>query len=424
MSVLIQAATLSDGTRTDLLVRDGRFIDPTEGGRPSSVIDADGLLALPGFVDPHTHLREPGKEAAETVATGTKAAARGGFTAVTAMANLSPTTDTVQAVEHLAKIAEQSALAEVVIVGAITRGLAGKQLADIEAMQEAGVKIFSDDGRCVMNAQLMREVFELARHNDAVVAQHCQDHNLADATASCHECAVSARLGLPGWPSVAESSIIARDVELAGYTGARYHACHISTAESVEVIRWAKKRGLPVTAEVMPHHLLLTTDLLASLDTTYKVNPPLRTDEHVEAVREGLADGTIDMVGTDHAPHTAADKSKPFVLAPPGMLALEQALAVVMETMVIPGRLTWEQVADRMSYAPARLTRLAGQGRPIAVSGPANLVLVDPAARAEVNRDNTFSKSRNNPYHGRLLPDPIVATLWNGRITYQRGITE
>ncbi len=416
----ITGATLADATRADLLIRDGRFVDPADATTADQLIEADGLLALPGFVDPHTHLREPGREDTETIATGTRAAARGGFTAVHAMANLSPVTDTADAVNHLNEIAAREALAQVVVIGAVTRGLMGEDLSGIDAMHDAGVTMFSDDGRCVMNARLMREAFDKVRSFDGVLAQHCQDTNLAGATACCHECAISARLGLPGWPSVAESSIIARDVELAAYTGARYHACHISTAESVEVIRWAKSRGLPVTAEVMPHHLLLTTDLLATLDTTYKVNPPLRTDEHVEAVRQGLVDGTIDMVGTDHAPHSAADKARIFTLAPPGMLALEQALAVVMETLVIPGRLSWADVADRMSYAPARLTRLANQGRPVAVGEPANLVLVDPDARAVVDPENTASKSRNNPYKGRLLPDPVVMTVWGGRITYRR----
>ena len=242
---------------------------------------------------------------------------------------------------------------------------------------------------------------------------------MAGASACCHESAISAELGLPGWPSVAESSIIARDVELAAYTGARYHACHVSTAESVEVIRWAKRRGLPVTAEVMPHHLLLGTELLRTGDTVYKVNPPLRTAEHIEAVREALADGTIDMIGTDHAPHAAADKAKPFPAASPGMIGLEQALGVVIETMVAPGRLSWADVADRMSHAPARLTQLAGQGRPIAVGEPANLALVDPTARATVDREVTASRSRNNPYAGLTLPDPVRLTVWAGRVTFR-----
>nr|NLI51732.1 dihydroorotase [Propionibacterium sp.] len=418
--LFIGGATLADGTRTDLLIRDGVFVDPAAVHRDDERVDAEGLLALPGLVDPHTHLREPGREDAETVATGTLAAARGGFTAVHAMANLSPVTDTRAAAERLQAIARADASAQVVVVGALSRGLAGEELADLDGLHAAGVTMFSDDGRCLMNARLMREAFDLIRTFDGVLAQHCQDHNLAGATACCHECSISHELGLEGWPSVAESSIIARDVELAAYTGARYHACHISTAESVEVIRWAKRRGLPVTAEVMPHHLLLETALVRTGDTVYKVNPPLRTAEHVEAVRAGLADGTIDMVGTDHAPHAAQDKAKPFPEASPGMLGLEQALGVVIQTMVGPGRLTWADVAERMSYAPARLTRLAGQGRPVAVGEPANLVLVDPESARVVDRENTASKSRNNPYDGLLLPDPVVMTVWAGRVTYRR----
>ncbi len=416
----IGGATLADGTRADLLVRHGRFADPAGVAPTDERLDASGLIALPGLVDPHTHLREPGRTDAETVASGTRAAARGGFTAVTAMANLSPVTDTPDAVRRLRAIADSDADAQVVVVGAITRGLAGEALSDLRGMAAEGVTIFSDDGKCVMNAALMREALDAIKASGGVLAQHCQDHNLAGASACCHESPISAELGLPGWPSVAESSIIARDVELAAYTGARYHACHVSTAESVEVIRWAKRRGLPVTAEVMPHHLLLETPLLRTGDTVYKVNPPLRTAEHVEAVRAALADGTLDMVGTDHAPHAASDKAKPFPEASPGMIGLEQALGVVMDTMVAPGRLAWSDVARVMSHAPARLVRAHSQGRPIAVGGAANLVLVDPSARARVERDATASKSRNNPYAGLDLPDPVVLTLWAGRVTYRR----
>lgn len=418
--LLITGARLADGTRGDLLLRGGRLVDPAERAASDEVLDADGLLALPGFVDPHTHLREPGREDAETVATGTLAAARGGFTAVTAMANLNPVTDTANAVRNLRAIAAADASAEVVVVGAITRGLAGAELSDLAAMASEGVTIFSDDGRCVMDARLMREAMDLIRASGGVLAQHCQDHNLAGPSACCHECAISDELGLPGWPSVAESSIIARDVELAAYTGCPYHACHVSTAESVEVIRWAKRRGLPVTAEVMPHHLLLETALLRTGDTVYKVNPPLRTAEHVEAVRAALADGTIDMVGTDHAPHAAKDKAKPFPEASPGMLGLEQALGVVLATMIEPGRLAWSDVPRILSATPAALVGLREQGRPLAVGEPANLVLVDPEARAEVDREATASKSRNNPYAGLVLPDPIVATFWRGVPTYRR----
>lgn len=280
--------------------------------------------------------------------------------------------------------------------------------------------MFSDDGRCVMDSLVMRRALTYARTFGGVVAQHAQDTRLAGPGACCHESEISGRLGLPGWPAQAESAIIARDVELTQLTGGRLHVCHVSTAEGVEVIRWAKSRGVNVTAEVTPHHLYLGTREVESFDTTFKVNPPLRTDEHLEAVREALADGTIDMVGTDHAPHARQDKDHPFDVALPGMLGLEQALAVVIEVMVSTGRLDWAGVVDRMSAAPASLTGSTTQGRPIAVGEPANLVLVDPAARAVVDRDRTASKSRNNPYHGRDLPDPVVATVWAGRLTHRR----
>lgn len=418
--LLITGATLVDGSRRDLLIRGGFLLDPADATAADERLDADGLLALPGLVDPHTHLREPGREDAETVASGTRAAARGGYTAVTAMANLTPVTDTPAAVRHLASIAEADAHAEVIVVGAITKGLDGEQLSELAAMAAAGVTMFSDDGKCVMNGQLMREAMDIIAGTGGVLAQHCQDHTMAGPSACCHESVYSTEFGLDPWPSVAESSIIARDIEIAAYTGARYHACHVSTAESVEVIRWAKRRGLPVTAEVMPHHLLLDTPLLANRDTRFKVNPPLRTSEHLQAVRAALADGTIDMVGTDHAPHTAIDKAKPFPQAPPGMIGLEQALGVVQQTMVTTGLLTWAQVADRMSYAPARLVRATAQGQPLSVGAPANVTLVDPAARALVDADASASASRNNPYAGLDLPDPVVATVWSGRVTYRR----
>ena len=419
--LLITGARLADGSASELAVSGGRFVEASAVHDPER-IDADGLLALPGLVDPHTHLREPGREDAETVATGTLAAARGGYTAVHAMANLDPVTDTAEAAEHLAALAARDGHVEVVVVGAVTKGLAGEELSEMGLMRRsaAGVRMFSDDGRCVMDSLVMRRALTYAKTFDAVIAQHAQDHRLAGPGACCHESEISGRLGLPGWPAQAESAIIARDVELAALSGGRLHVCHVSTAEGVEVIRWAKGRGINVTAEVTPHHLYLGTREVESYDTTFKVNPPLRTDEHIEAVREALADGTIDMVGTDHAPHARQDKDHPFDIALPGMLGLEQALAVVIETMVDPGRLDWAGVVTRMSAAPASLTRSATQGRPIAVGEPANLVLVDPSARAVVDRDATASKSRNNPYHGRDLPDPVVATVWAGRLTHRR----
>ncbi len=423
--VLVTGADLLGAGRADLLLRDGHFADPATAGPDAERVDADGLIALPGLVDLHTHLREPGREDAETVATGTAAAARGGFTTVLAMANTRPVTDTGEAAAHLADLGRREGLAEVVPVGAVSKGLAGEELAELGLMHRtAGVSVFSDDGHCVSDARLMRRALEYVRAFDGVIAQHAQDPRLAGPDACCHEGELSGRLGLPGWPAVAESTIVARDVQLAQLTGSRLHVCHVSTAESVEVLRWAKARGIKVTAEVAPHHLLLTSAEVAGYDPTFKVNPPLRPDEHVAALREALVDGTLDAVATDHAPHARHDKEHAFAEAAFGMLGLETALAVVVETMVLPGRLGWGEVAERMSLAPARIARIARyghQGRPLAVGEQANLTLVDPAARRVVDRNASASLSRNNPWHGRDLPDPVVATFWAGRPTYRRS---
>lgn len=418
MSLTLTGVTLPDGTRTDLHVADGIIVDEASSG--AERIDADGLVALPGLVDLHTHLREPGREDTETVESGTLAAARGGFTCVHAMANTQPVTDTAEKAEHVLDLGNAAGHAQVVPVGAITKGLLGKELAELGLMNasRAGVSVFSDDGVCVMDAAIMRRAFEWVSRFDGVLAQHSQDSNLAGPGACCHEGELSGRLGLEGWPPVAESVIIARDAQLAEATGSRLHVCHITSAEGVEVVRWAKARGINITAEVTPHHLLLGVEELTGYDTTYKVNPPLRTDEHIEALRAALADGTIDAIGTDHAPHAAHDKDHAFPDARPGMLGLEQALAVVMETM--SERMDWAQIADRMSIAPARIGRVEGQGRPLVAGEPANLVLVNPERRSEVDRTNTASRSRNNPYHGRNLPDPVELTLFRGRITHNR----
>ncbi|GAB3623998.1 dihydroorotase [Mariniluteicoccus endophyticus] len=417
--LLITGAKLADGTSTDLLVRDGVLVDSSEAHDPERV-DADGLLVLPGLVDPHTHLREPGREDAETIETGTQAAARGGYTAVCAMANTTPVTDTAEAVAHIRDIASRTASAEVFPVGAVTKGLKGEELAELGLMARAGVRMFSDDGRCVHDPQLMRRGLEYIRAFGGVIAQHSQDPRLAGAGACCHEGEISGRLGLGGWPAVAESVVVARDAQLAELTGSRVHVCHVSTAESVDVIRWAKKRGIAITAEATPHHLLLTTSEVETYDPIYKVNPPLRPDEHVTAIRAALADGTIDCVGTDHAPHARHDKDHAFADAAFGMLGLEQALAVVQEVMVEPGALSWADVADRMAYAPARIAGITTHGTPLEVGKPANLVLVDPSRRTTVDRDSSASLSRNNPYHGRELPDPVVMTVWAGRTTFRR----
>ncbi len=421
-SVLITGASLADGSRTDLYVSDGVLADPASAPPGVERIDAAGLLALPGLVDLHTHLRQPGREDAETVASGTAAAARGGYTCVHAMANTNPVTDTAEAAEYVQALGERDGRCQVRVVGAVTKGLGGAELAELGLMaaSSAGVRVFSDDGRCVDDSLLMRRALTYVKSFDGVVAQHSQDPRLAGPGACCHESEWSGRLGLPGWPAQAESVVVARDVQLAELTDSRIHVCHVSTAESVDVIRWAKRRGIKVTAEATPHHLLLDTPLVAGYDTTFKVNPPLRTSEHLEAVREALADGTIDIVGTDHAPHARQDKDHPFDIALPGMLGLEQALAVVMEVMVNTGRMDWPTLVERMSVTPARIGQVSGQGRPLVPGEPANLVLVDPAARRVVDAAASASRARNNPYDGRDLPDPVVATVWNGAITYRR----
>ena len=421
-SLLITGARLADGTRTDLYISNGVLADQASAPAGVERIDADGLLALPGLVDLHTHLRQPGREDAETVASGTAAAARGGYTCVHAMANTDPVTDTAEAAEYVQALGERDGHCQVRVVGAVTKGLGGAGLAELGLMaaSSAGIRVFSDDGRCVDDSLVMRRALTYVKSFDGVIAQHSQDPRLAGPGACCHESEYSGRLGLPGWPSQAESVIVARDVQLAELTGSRLHVCHVSTAESVDVVRWAKARGIRVTAEVTPHHLLLDTPLVSNFDTTFKVNPPLRTAEHLEAVREGLADGTIDIVGTDHAPHARQDKDHPFDVALPGMLGLEQALAVVVDVMVNTGRMDWPTLVERMSAAPARIGRVVGQGRPLVVGEPANLVLVDPSARGVVDGAASASRARNNPYHGRDLPDPVVATIWKGGVTYRR----
>jgi dihydroorotase len=418
-SYTILGPRLPDGSITDLHVSDGRFVaDPPAGAHR---IDADGLLVLPGLVDPHAHLREPGGEACETLATGALAAARGGYTAVLAMPNTTPVTDTRAQVDWLTRRAIMSgARTQVVPVGAVTVGRAGQELADLAGMAELKVRVFSDDGACVLRPALMRAALhEVARFN-GVIAQHAQDPALAGPDACCADPELAARWHVAPWPAVAESTIVARDVQLAMEAGARLHICHVSTPESVEIIRWAKARGARVTAEVTPHHLLLDATALADGDPTFKVNPPLRPVADLDVLRDALAQGVIDMVGTDHAPHSTADKAGGLAAAKPGVTGLEQALGVIIETMVETGRGTWADVATWMSVAPARLAGLDSQGRPLAVGEPANLVLLDPARRCVVDPQVSASKSRNNPYAGRTLPDPVLLTMRAGTITYQR----
>ena len=374
------------------------------------------------MVDLHTHLREPGREDAETVLTGSRAAALGGFTAVHAMANTNPVADTAGVVEQVWRLGREAGLVDVHPVGAVTVGLEGQHLAELGAMADsaARVRVFSDDGKCVDDPVVMRRALEYVKAFDGVVAQHAQEPRLTQG-AQMHEGNVSGVLGLRGWPAVAEEAIIARDVLLAEHVSSRLHICHVSTAGSVEIIRWAKSRGIDVTAEVTPHHLLLTDESATTYDPVYKVNPPLRTKADVDALRAALADGTIDIVATDHAPHAVQDKDCEWGCAAFGMLGLQTALSVVAESMVDTGLMDWATVADRMSIAPARIGRVFDHGRPIAVGEPANLVLIDPSARSVVDPGALASKSRNSPYAGLDLPVAITHTFLRGRATVLDG---
>ncbi|WP_433215669.1 dihydroorotase [Microtetraspora malaysiensis] len=429
-TILIKNARVLGGEPCDILVRDGVIAEVgAAAGKagPAETIDATGLIALPGLVDLHTHLREPGREDAETVQTGTQAAARGGFTAVHAMANTSPVADTAGVVEQVWRLGQEYGHCDVQPVGAVTSGLEGRQLAELGAMADsaARVRVFSDDGKCVSDAVLMRRALEYVKAFDGVVAQHAQEPRLTEG-AQVNEGEISGRLGLTGWPAVAEEAIIARDCLLAAHVGSRLHVCHVSTAGSVEIIRWAKSKGWDVTAEVTPHHLLLTDSYVerspvGPYNPIYKVNPPLRTNEDVLALREALADGTIDCVATDHAPHPVEDKETEWAAAAMGMIGLETALSVVQEAMVETGLLDWAGVADRMSYRPARIGRLSGHGSPLEAGAAANITLYDPSVRTAVDPAAMASKSRNTPYEGMTLPGRVVATLLRGRPTVLEG---
>ncbi|WP_028278649.1 dihydroorotase [Arthrobacter sp. H5] len=422
---IIKDAAMADGSHADLLVADGRIMETgaSLSAAGATILDADGLLALPGMVDLHTHLREPGREDAETVETGTRAAALGGFTAVHAMANSMPVADTAGVVEQVFSLGRRAGWVEVRPVGAVTVGLAGERLAELGAMADsrAQVRVFSDDGLCVHDPVLMRRALEYVKAFDGVVAQHAQEPRLT-AGAQMNEGAVSAVLGLTGWPAVAEESIIARDVLLAQHVGSRLHVCHVSTAGSVEIIRWAKGRGINVTAEVTPHHLLLTDDLVHSWNPVYKVNPPLRTAEDVTALREALADGTIDIVGTDHAPHPSEHKECEWAQAAMGMTGLETALSVVQHSMIETGLMNWADFARVTSSRAAEIGRVGGQGRPLAAGEPANITLVDPAARWTVAPDKMATKGRNSPFAGLELPGAVQATFFRGHPTVLDGM--
>lgn len=423
-TIIVRGAQLADGTRADILVSGGRIAELGTGlsARGARVIDAAGLLALPGLVDLHTHLREPGFEQSETVLTGSRAAASGGFTAVHAMANTSPVADTAGVVEQVASLGDAAGYVTVRPVGAVTVGLQGAALAEIGAMaaSRAGVRVFSDDGKCVSDALLMRRALEYVKAFDGVIAQHAQEPRLTEG-AQMNEGVVSGELGLAGWPAVAEEAIIARDVLLAEHVGSRVHICHLSTAGSVDVVRWAKSRGIAVTAEVTPHHLLLDEQLVRSYDARYKVNPPLRRAEDVQALREGIADGTIDIVATDHAPHPAEDKDCEWAAAAFGMVGLETALSVVQAATVDTGHLDWRDIARVLSQAPARIGRVDGYEQGIAVGAPANITLYDPATRRVFEPSGLHGKSANSPYISLDLPGRVVTTIHNGYATVLDG---
>jgi len=422
---VIRNANLLGEQAADLRIVDGVIAEigtDLDTSGDVEVVDATGLIALPGLVDLHTHLREPGREDAETVETGTRSAAAGGYTLVHAMANTDPVADTAGVVEQVWRLGREHGYCDVAPVGAVTVGLGGERLAELGAMADsaARVRVFSDDGKCVSDAVLMRRALEYVKAFDGVIAQHSQEPRLTEG-AQMNEGELSGVLGLVGWPAVAEEAIIARDVLLAEHVGSRLHVCHLSTRGSVEIVRWAKSRGIDVTAEVTPHHLLLTDQLAATYDPLYKVNPPLRTADDVAALREALAEGIIDIVATDHAPHPSEDKDCEWAAAAFGMTGLETALSVVQHTMVDTALLDWAGVAARMSAKPAEIGRVAAHGRPLAVGEPANVVLYDPAATRVVRREDAVSRSRNTPYAGLELPGRVVATFLRGRPTVLDG---
>ena len=427
---LLKEITLPNGTITDLLISDQRIelIQEKISSPDAEIINGKGCVVLPGLVDLHTHLREPGKEDSETVLSGSMAAAKGGYVAVSAMANTSPVADTAGVVEQVYRLGQEAGLVDVFPIGAVTQGLEGVALSEMGAMADskAHVRVFSDDGHCVFDPLVMRRALEYVKQFDGVIAQHAQEPRLTSGS-QMNEGEISSKLGLKGWPAVAEEAIIARDVLLAEHVQSRLHICHLTTAGGVEIIRWAKARGINVTAEVTPHHLLLTDESATTYDPVFKVNPPLRTQADVLALREALADGTIDIVATDHAPHPAEAKECEWQEAAFGMLGLETALAIVNKTMVETGLMNWESVADRMSIAPARIGGYADHGQQISAGAYANLTVINPTAVSRVDRDLVASRSRNTPFHGIELPGVVIATFFKGKPTYrsaQSGVSK
>ncbi len=420
---VIKDAKLLDGKVVDIAITDGKVVEIENGLSGEIIFDAKENLVIPGLVDLHTHLREPGREDSETVATGSLAAVRGGFTAISPMANTFPVADTAGVVEQVYSLGQQAGLCDVFPIGAVTENLQGEKLSEIVAMSKskASVRIFSDDGKCVFDPLLMRRALEYVKTFDGIIAQHAQDPRLT-VNAQMNEGVISSKLGLTGWPAVAEEAIIARDILLAEHVGSRLHICHLTTAGGVELVRFAKSRGIKVTAEVTPHHLLLTEDLITGYDPVYKVNPPLRTESDVLALRAGLADGTIDIVATDHAPHPAEDKDCEWQAAAFGMLGLETALSVVAKAMIESKLMDWAGLVRVMSQNPAQIAGYEKHGNAIAIGAAANLTVIDTKASWRVDRNRLASKSKNTPFEGMELPAKVLATIFNAKLVHGGAI--
>ena len=426
MKILLKNGSLKGEKNVDLLIENDKIIKigPANSltDENAEVIDLSGLIILPGLVDLHTHLREPGREDAETIATGSAAAARGGFTAVHAMANTLPVADTAGVVEQVWNLGKNVGLVDVYPIGAVTVGLKGEKLAELSAMADsnARVRIFSDDGFCVSDPVLMRRALEYVKAFDGVIAQHAQDPRLTQ-NAQMNESELSGKLGLIGWPAIAEEAIVARDVLLTEHVKSKLHICHASTAGTVEILRWAKDKKVNVTAEVTPHHLFLNQTSCESYNANFKVNPPLRTSKDVEELRKALAQGIIDVVATDHAPHPIEDKEGEWQSAAFGMTGLETALSVVATAMIETKLMNWADIARVMSERPAEIGQLADHGRPIAENEIANLCIVDPEITWKVDAQDTHSLSTNNPFHEMTLKSKVVHTIFRGKFTMKSG---